>query len=170
MTHGSEEGLFEDFSVTSDGSIDIKEIHFLVSAAKDYEELPDLVAEKMTEAITQVQNNQKVAASRRTDLSGNLKGISEFRVPFSTNTYRTYFAAEYDEVVFILDVGMKKSPKGGEIPKDQKQMLIDRKKAADALYNSQRSNFQDRYKAREARRVALETPPELGPTRGYRPK
>jgi len=81
-----------------------------------------------------------------------LKGIEELRVSHDSNTYRTYYLANYDEAVILIDAGMKKSKKDGEIPAEQVVRLLERKRQADQFYIENRALLRMRYEMRRKRR------------------
>lgn len=142
--------------MTSDGSIDIKELVFLDAALKEFRLQPLDIQEAFDGSLTVVQNLKELRPDKKKDLSNNLKGISELRADYDKNTYRTYYVSEYREVIIVLDVGIKKSKEGGEIPKEQIARLIKRKKIADQLYQKHRSTFQSRYEKRLKNRERIQ--------------
>jgi phage-related protein len=139
--------------MTSDDAVDIKEVVFLSRRVEeDYLSQPLDVVEGFDARITAVQNLRRLPARHHQALSGNAKGIEELRVFHDSNTYRTYYLANYDEVVILIDAGMKKSKKGGEIPEEQVARLLERKRQADQFYAGNRALLHERYNARRKRR------------------
>ncbi|CAN7548193.1 type II toxin-antitoxin system RelE/ParE family toxin [Pararhizobium sp. LjRoot235] len=78
--------------------------------------------------------------------------LEELRVSHDNNTYRTYYLANYDEAVVLIDAGMKKSKKDGEIPAEQVARLLERKRQADEFYGENRALLRKRYDIRQKRR------------------
>jgi hypothetical protein len=57
-------------------------------------------------------------------------------------------------VIYVLDAGMKKSPKGGKIPQQQVNRLVARKKSAVENYAKNKAIFAAEYAGRLRRRKA----------------
>ncbi len=139
--------------MTSDDAIDIKEVIFLSKRVEDeYLSQPDDVVEAFDARVTAVQNLQRLPAKHHRTLAGNLRDIDELRVSHDSNTYRTYYVANYDEAVILIDAGMKKSKRESEIPAEQVARLIERKQQADQFYVENRTLLRARYDARQKRR------------------
>ncbi|WP_426123935.1 type II toxin-antitoxin system RelE/ParE family toxin [Pararhizobium sp. PWRC1-1] len=139
--------------MTSDDAVDIKEVVFLSRRVEeDYLSQPLDVVEAFDARITAVQNLPRLPARHHQALSGNAKGIEELRLFHDSNTYRTYYLANYDEVVILIDAGMKKLKKGSEIPAEQVARLLERKRQADQFYAENRTLLRERYNARRKRR------------------
>jgi phage-related protein len=134
--------------VTSEGAVDVKEVVHLGRALKAYDKMPAKVRESFDKLITAVQNGKAVRSGDKTDLKGKLGGIAELRFDHSTDTYRTYYTTEFREVIFVLDAGDKKSHAGGEIPQEQVEALIKKRKAAEVFYKAEKSDFVKRYETR----------------------
>jgi len=139
--------------MTSDDAVYIKEVIFLSQRVEDdYLSQPAEVVEAFDARVTAVQNLQRLPAKHHQALSGSLKGIEELRVSHDSNTYRTYYLANYDEAVVLIDAGMKKSKKDGEIPAEQVARLLERKRQADQFYIENRALLRMRYEMRRKRR------------------
>jgi phage-related protein len=135
--------------MTADANADVEEVIFVNEAAnRDFAALPPDVREA-ADARTRVrQNRGRLPAKQVRDLRGVMFGISEIRICYDDDTYRVYFAAEYAEAIYILDAGMKKSPKDGEIPRWQIDRLVSRKRKADEHYLANRPVLRRRAEAR----------------------
>jgi len=142
--------------MTSDGSVDVKEVVQIGQAQKAYQAMPENVQEEFDKLITAVQNGKSVRANDKTDLKGSLEGISELRLDDDGNTYTTYYAAEFDEVLFILAAGCKKSHQDGAIPREEIATLKLRLKKAAELYRKNKDVFASRYRSRERNRESEE--------------
>lgn len=142
--------------MTSDDAIDIKEVVFLSQRVEnDYLSQPGDVVEAFDARVTAVQNGQRLPSKHHRTLSGNLKGIEELRVSYDSNAYRVYYLANYDEVVILIEAGMKKSKHDGEIPAEQILRLQERKRQADQFYAENRDLLHTRFEMRRQRREPL---------------
>lgn len=142
--------------MTSDTSIDVREVVFINSAAESgYDGLPAGVGEVADGAVTLLQNGQ--VSTRKglwRALKGKLRGIGEIRANDGTNTFRVYIWLRCEPALYILDAGMKKSPTGVEIPGWQQDRLADRRErvAKDCAENTELEQaFADRAARREQR-------------------
>ncbi|MBD9507973.1 hypothetical protein IB265_14390 [Ensifer sp. ENS10] len=79
-------------------------------------------------------------------------GISELRFAFPNITYLTCYAAEFEEVIFILHAGSKQSHKGGEIPGEEIESLL-KWKSAEEYYSLHRTELKERFQARRLNRA-----------------
>ncbi len=146
--------------MTSDASADVKEVIFVNEAAtRDYAALPPDVREAADAPTTVLQNGGRLPSKQVRDLRGVLFGISEIRISYDDDTYRVYFAAEYAEAIYILDAGMKKSPKDGEIPRWQIDRLVARKQKAEDHYLASRPALRRRAEDRRRLRAAGDNEP-----------
>lgn len=82
-------------------------------------------------------------------------------MPHDGDTYRCYQFVEYDEVIYVLDAGIKKSPRGGQLPKEDKERLERRLVMARRAYEADKA----RIKADHAARSVLRSTPSAGPRR-----
>lgn len=137
--------------MTSDESIDLKEVIYINNSAKnDYEAMPSDIKETADQAITQIQNERPLPSKMIKSLKGNLLGIEEVILPYDSDTYRVYVAL-YKSAVYILDAGIKKSKKGGEIPPNQTERLIHRRDKALKDYETNKADIESFAVARKAR-------------------
>jgi phage-related protein len=138
-------------------SVDIREVVFVNKHAKqDYESMPAEVLEAADARTTAIQNHFRLPANQRQSLKGKLAEIDEVRILFDDNTYRVYYLTAFKAAVYILDAGIKKSPRGSEIAKPQIERLIERKKVAVSHYLTNERWFEARMAERLARRAALQ--------------
>lgn len=141
--------------MTSDRSLDIRVVRFLpAGTAAEYDGMPEEVRDQADAATTLLQNNRMPADAE--PLKGALKGITEIRIDHDSNTYRVYYVAEFECCLYIIDAGMKKSPRKGEIPRPQVERLILRRAQAEAHYRANEVWFRKTYEARKAARRLLE--------------
>jgi phage-related protein len=138
-------------------SVDIREVVFVNEQAKhDYESMPPEVLQAADARTTAIQNHLRLPRNQRQALRGKLAGIDEVRVLFDDNTYRVYYLTSFKAAIYILDAGIKKSPRGTEISKPQIDRLIERKKVAVNHYLTNEKWFEARMADRLARRAALQ--------------
>lgn len=137
-------------------SVDIREVVFVNEQAKHaYETMPAEVLLAADARTTAIQNHMSLPRNQRQALKGKLADIDEARILFDDNTYRVYYLTSFKAVIYILDAGMKKSPRGSEISQQQMDRLIDRKKVAMKHYMRNEEWFMARMGERLARRAAL---------------
>ncbi len=130
--------------MTSETSEDLKIVIFIVQSVKDdYQCLPPNVFDSANRATASLQNNYYLPKGMASSLKGPLCGITEVRIEEDTNTFRVYYAANFPTALYILDAGMKKSHRGGEIPKEQKERLKSRYKMASDHYEKNRIQFEE---------------------------
>lgn len=143
--------------MTGSQSIDIREIQFASpDAKKNLDALPEDIRFMINGLLRAVQNNKPLPPKRVTELKGDMAGIIELRQDFDTNTYRAYYVARFKEVIFVLDIEMKKSASGSAIPQPTKDMLKKRLKVASQMYDANKSDYQAQYATREARKAEQE--------------
>jgi len=144
--------------MSSRTSVDIREVVFVNAQAKEaYENLPLEVLQAADARTTAIQNHWRLPRNQRQVLSGKLAGIDEVRIPFDDDTYRVYYLTAFKAAIYILDAGIKKSPRGREMPKMQIDRLVDRKKGAVAHYAANEKWFEARMADRLARRAARDS-------------
>jgi phage-related protein len=137
-------------------SVDIREVVFVNEQAKhDYETMPAEVLLAADARTTAIQNHMRLPRNQRQPLKGKLADIDEARILFDDNTYRVYYLTSFKAAIYILDAGMKKSPRGSEISQQQIDRLIERKKVAVKHYMTNEQWFLARMGERLARRAAL---------------
>ncbi len=138
-------------------SVDIREVVFVNEQAKhDYESMPTEVLQAADARTTAIQNHMRLPRNQHQPLRGKLADIDEARILFDDNTYRVYYLTPFNAAIYILDAGMKKSPRGSELSKPQIERLIERKKIAVKHYLANKTWFEARMTERLARRAALE--------------
>jgi hypothetical protein len=75
---------------------------------------------------------------------------SEIRIFYDDDTYRVDFAAEYAEAIYILDAGIKRSPRDSDMPRWLIDRLVARKQNADRHYLENRLALRRRAEERPA--------------------
>jgi phage-related protein len=136
--------------------VDVREVVFVNAQAKhDYESMPAEVLHAADARTTAIQNHMRLPRNQRQALKRKLVDIDEARILFDDNTYRVYYLTSFKAAIYILDAGIKKSPRGGEISQQQTDRLIERKKVAEKHYRANEKWFMARMAERLARRAAL---------------
>lgn len=139
--------------MTTVKSLDIREVIFVNQLAKDaYLSLPSDVREAADSRTDAIQNHGRLPRNQRESLSGELAGIDEIRISNDGNAYRVYYLVEFKAAIYMLDAGMKKSPRGGEIPKPQIAILVERKKKTKEHYEKHRVELENAMEERLPRR------------------
>jgi len=153
--------------MTSDHSIDIRQVVMIGTAQEDYDELPSDIRDKATAALSLLQNNKRIAGKKFSLLTGNdkLKGIGELRYDEDGDTYRVYEILQSKEVIYVLDAGKKKSKKGGAIPQEDINRLEERRLVAIDDYNRNQGYYALKFEERAKRRKTVEDmlAPQLKP-------
>lgn len=141
--------------MTSDASIDVREVIFINSDAEcGYDALPSDVIELSDGAVTALQNGHSPARKGMWRmLRGKLAGIGEIRINNGTNTFRVYVWLGCNPALYILDAGMKKSPTGSEIPQWQQDRLIDRRERAAAHCRDNQAELDQAFQKRAVQRA-----------------
>jgi len=140
--------------MTSDGSIDVREVIFINSdAERAYDALPPEVVELADGAVTALQNGRvPIRKGMWRGLRGKLAGVGEIRINNGTSTFRVYVWLGCEPALYILDAGMKKSPTGSEIPQWQQDRLVDRRDRAAADCKRNHADLNQAFLERAARR------------------
>jgi len=140
--------------MTSATSRDVKEVAFVNWAAeKAFDALPPEVLERAETALSVLQNGGSLPRGEYEALRGRtLAGVTEIKLPWNTDEYRVYQVVEFDEVIFVLDAGMKKSPRGGQIPQEQVERLEARLAKAREAYLQNKNLFIRRFSERRTNR------------------
>jgi phage-related protein len=144
--------------VTHGEAIDIKQVVFIGGARGDFDELPGEIKEEAVNLLSDLQNGRIPANDRYKRLTGDksLDGIGKIRLNGEDgNTYRVYNVITFREVVYVIDAGAKKSPRGGAIPDVDKGRLRARKARAEDDYRDYRAEYEQRFEARQKRREKL---------------
>ena len=61
-------------------------------------------------------------------------GVFEVVCDYKKDTYRELYTVKYAEIVFVLHIFQKKSKKGAQTPKEDKELIEKRLKWADDVY------------------------------------
>jgi hypothetical protein len=150
--------------MTVETSVDVREVIFINERCRvDYEDLPPAVGESADQALTTLQNNEALTRKMFKELSENLNGVDEIRLPYASNTYRVYVYRGCAWVIMVLDAGIKKSPSGHEIPGWQVERLEQRLRKAKDYCADNEAELKRAFDSRATRRAKiLESEDEAG--------
>ena len=145
--------------MSSPRSIDIKDVHFVGSAERDFQKLPDEVRKEAIAALSDLQNGRTPKAGRYKELTDNdkLRGVGEVRLNGDDgNTYRVYNVVCLREVIYILEAGVKKSVRGAAIPQQDIERLEKRRKKALEDYAQNKEAYKRTFEVRRVGREAFQ--------------
>lgn len=117
-------------------------LFFIGSSKKDLRALPDDVKDVFGQALLDVQYGDHPPGVRPFG-EGLPREIMKLSEDFDGNTYRAVYTVEFADVVYVLDVFMKKARRGIATPKVDKQRIRSRFKAARAHYHLMRGITRD---------------------------
>ncbi len=109
-------------------------LFFIGSSKKDLRALPVDVKDVFGQALLDVQYGDHPPGARPFG-EGLPREIMKLSEDFDGNTYRAVYTVEFADVVYVLDVFMKKARTGIATPKIDKQRVRARYKAARAHYH-----------------------------------
>ncbi|MBF8263830.1 MAG: hypothetical protein HW387_1495 [Parachlamydiales bacterium] len=112
-----------------------RDLIYLGSSQKDAEKLPQEVKDVFSTALKMalVGDTHEDAKPYRHHGSGVFEVVGDHR----SSTFREVYIARYKEVVFVIHIFKKKSKKGSEVPKEDKELIEQRLKWADQIYRNQ---------------------------------
>lgn len=87
-----------------------REIAWIKAARKDFEKLSTAVQLNMLRQLTAVAEGAKPEDAK--PLKGLGSGVWEIALRHQTNAYRTVYALELNDAVWVIHAFQKKSPKG----------------------------------------------------------
>ncbi len=109
-----------------------RDLIYLGSSKKDAEKLPQEVKDLFSTALKLALNGEthEDAKPYRHHGSGVFEVVGDYR----NSTFREVYTVRYREVVFVIHIFQKKSKKGSEVPKEDKELIEQRIKWADQIY------------------------------------
>ena len=122
----------------------LKPVIWIASSKKDLKSFPDEVQHDVGTALTVAQyggkaHNVKVMGGFG---SGQVLDVLE---DHQGNTYRAVYTVRFARALVVLHCFQKKSKRGGEIPKEDKELIEKRLRDAESIY-SQWLKLQDKAK------------------------
>lgn len=112
---------------------DVRPILWVASSKRDFVEMPEDVVSDFGHWLSQVQKG-KVPKTAKTLSGFGGAQIVELKKDHADGTFRAVYTIKYAEVVIILHAFQKKSKKGSETPKQDKELIHSRIKLAEILY------------------------------------
>ncbi|MGH2552052.1 MAG: type II toxin-antitoxin system RelE/ParE family toxin [Thermomicrobiales bacterium] len=111
----------------------MRELIFIGPSQSDMESFPRTVLEKMITSLQAVV--QGMTPRNAKPLAGSFKGttVMEITTRFDGDTYRTMYAAVYDDAVYVLHAFQKKSKSGITTPKKEIALVTSRLREAERL-------------------------------------
>lgn len=105
---------------------------YLGSSKKDAEKLPQNVKDIFSAALKMALNGETHEDAKPYRHHGS--GVFEVLADHRSSTFRELYTVRYKEVVFVIHIFQKKSKKGSEVPKENKELIEQRLKWADQIY------------------------------------
>ena len=113
-----------------------RQLIYLGSSQKDANKLPTEVQELFAYALdVALKGGQHEDAKPLTGFHG--RSVIEVVGDDRGDTYREVYTVRFEEVVYVLHIFQKKSKKGIETPKEDRELIKKRLKWAEALYKEQ---------------------------------
>lgn len=114
---------------------DIKPVLWVSSSKDDLDDMPDDVKENFGYGLYQAQ------IGAFPDIGKVLSGfggasVIELVDDFNSDTFRAVYTVRFSEAIVVLHVFKKKSKRGKETPKKDKELIISRLKLAEELYKN----------------------------------
>lgn len=106
----------------------LKPVVWIGDALKRVQSFPREVRQDIGAALFDVQKGTKPPQAK--PFKGVASGVLEIVTRFETNTYRTLYAVQIGERVYVLHVFKKKAPKGRKTAKQDVEMIARRYKEA----------------------------------------
>jgi phage-related protein len=104
--------------------VDEKEINWRGSSHKDLRAMPEKVRKTFGQALRMAQNGLRHPANK--PLTGFKPALVEILEGDDGDTYRAVFTAHFEDVIYVLHCFKKKSTRGANLPKADKQRIESR--------------------------------------------
>ncbi len=98
-----------------------REIAWISAALKEFEKFPETVQRRILVALTNTA--QGVTADIAKPMKGMGAGVFELALKYKTDAYRTVYAVQIDEKIWVLHAFKKKSKKGIKTPKQEIDLI-----------------------------------------------
>jgi phage-related protein len=112
---------------------DLRPLLWIASSKRDFVEMPDDVTDDFGHWLFQVQKGKVPKNAKALSGFGGAK-IMELWKDNGDGTFRAIYTVKYSDVVIILHAFQKKSKKGIETPKQDKELIHSRIKLAEVVY------------------------------------
>lgn len=108
---------------------------YLGSSKKDAEKLPQEIKDLFSTALKMALSGETHEDAKPYKHHGS--GVFEVVGDYRSSTFREVYTVRYKEVVFVIHIFQKKSKKGSEVPKEDKELIEQRLKWAEQIYKEQ---------------------------------
>lgn len=115
-----------------DGKGARRHVAFLGRSEKDCSKMPKEVQELFVTALEMARRGDKHEDAKPFKHHGS--GIFEVVSDYRGDAYRAIYTVRYSEIVFVIHIFKKKSKKGSQVPKEDRELIEDRLKRADEIY------------------------------------
>jgi len=92
----------------------MREIIWIKAALKDFQGFPNLVQERMKDALAIASYGQKADIAK--PMKGLGSGVYEIALAYRTDAYRVIYAVQINEAIWVIHAFQKKSNKGISTP------------------------------------------------------
>jgi len=110
------------------GELKMRDVLWIGRSKKDLSEMPPFVKSSFGYRLRRVQAGKTPHDMKFLPQLG--RGVCELRESFDTNAYRLMYVVSLKRGVYVLDVFMKKSTSGVDLPKPDVQRIQTRYKQA----------------------------------------
>jgi phage-related protein len=119
-------------------------IEWVGSSYDDLIAMPDDVQDEIGYALDLAQHGKRAAFAKPMH-GGDLRDVMEIVVDDDNRTFRGAYTTKFDDVVYVLDVFVKKSTKGIETPKRDLDRIRNR-------YRQAREHYEKNYREQSRKR------------------
>ncbi len=113
--------------------LDLRPLLWVSSSKRDFIEMPEDVVSDFGHWLFQIQKGKVPKNAKALSGFGGAQ-IMELWKDNANGTFRAVYTVRYAEVVIILHAFQKKSKKGIETPKQDKELIYSRIKLAEIMY------------------------------------
>ncbi|MDA0204130.1 MAG: type II toxin-antitoxin system RelE/ParE family toxin [Acidobacteria bacterium] len=106
------------------GSRNTRPISWIKAARKDFEAFPKGARDEMLRALTTAAEGRKHDLAK--PMTGFGAGVFEVALKYRTDAYRTVYALQLGEEVWVLHAFVKKSTQGIKTPKKEVDLIGER--------------------------------------------
>ena len=112
-----------------------RQLIYLGSSRKDADKLPQEIKDLFSTALKIALEGgiHEDAKPYKHHGSGLFEVVGDYR----SSTFREVYTVRYKEVVFVIHIFQKKSKRGSEVPKEDKELIEQRIKWADQIHKEQ---------------------------------
>jgi len=98
-----------------------RDIEWITAALKDFKKFPESAQRKILVALTDAA--QGVTSDIAKPMKGMGPGVFEVALKYKTDAYRTVYAVQIDEKIWVIHAFKKKSKKGIKTPKQEIDLI-----------------------------------------------